>query len=267
MSAKKVALHTGVVVVVASSGRRVPVEWAMAISTLSYPVGLHHAWLVSKKDPANPEMTRDKQRETLAERAIAMNARYMMCFDDDTIPPAHAIQSLFYVMEQNPNAAIVGGIYCTKDTIPEPIVFMELGGGSFWNWTLGDVFKCKGLGTGCMMIRLSALKTLPQPWFKETQNSTPGRVVQAGDVEIPLMHDSGTDDLHLCGLVDAAGFDIIAHGGVLPTHMDDEDRCFVLPEDSHPVQSYLKKKKEMEARGEDARNLEMALSDFSINAR
>ena len=99
-------IKMGVCVAVASSGRPVPIEWAMAIATLAYPVGMNHAWLISKADPNNEAMTRDIQRETLAERALALGTDYMMCFDDDTVPPAHAINSLWYVMAQNPKAAI-----------------------------------------------------------------------------------------------------------------------------------------------------------------
>lgn len=247
----------GIVVVVPSSGRPVPIEWAMAIATLSYPVGMNHAWYISKADKNSKEMTRDIQRETLAEKALALGAEYMMCFDDDTVPPAHTIQSLWYVLSKNPNAAICGGIYCTKTEIPMPLVFKELGDGPYWNWTLGDVFKCKGLGTGCMMIRLSVLKNIPKPWFKDTSTCEPGIIEKAEDGSpITVVGESGTDDIYFCQKVSEAGYEILAHGGVLPMHIDQEGNQYVLPGDSYPVQSYLKKKAEFESKGLDPRNLE-----------
>ena len=246
----------GVVVVVPSSGRRVPIEWAMSLATLSYPVGMHHAWFINKKGSDDPAFTRDRQRETLAEKAIALGAEYMMCFDDDTVPPAHAIQSLWYVLSQHPEAAICGGIYCTKEAQPSPIVFKELGAGPFWNWTLGDIFPCAGLGLGCMMVRLSALKALPKPWFKDFSTCEPGRREMIGESEINITGDSGTDDLYLCQKMTEAGHVILAHGGVLPLHIGEDDKQYILPDDSYPIVSYLKRKAEMEAQGLDPRNRE-----------
>ena len=253
------SIPMGVVVVVASSGRYVPLEWALSIATLSYPVGMHHAWLANKKDPAKG-FTRAQQREQLAERALALGAEYMMCFDDDTVPPAHAIQSLWYVLSQHPEAGICGGIYCTKEEQPSPIVFKELGAGPFWNWTLGEIFPCKGLGLGCMMVRMSALKTLPKPWFEDKSDCTPGRVEKVGEVDMAITGDAGTDDLHLCRRMSDAGHLILAHGGVLPVHYGQDGRTFILSEDSFPVVSYMERKAEMEAKGLDARNRESKVS-------
>lgn len=256
------SIPMGVVVVVASSGRPVPIEWAMGIATLSYPVGMHHAWLINKKSPANPSFTRAAQRETLAERALALGAEFMMCLDDDTVPPAHAIQSLWYVLSQNPKAAIAAGIYCTKEDNPSPIVFKELGAGPFWHWTLGDIFPCKGLGLGCMLIRLSMLKDLPKPWFEDKSTSEPGRKELVGTVEMNIAGDSGTDDLHLCRLMTEAGHTILAHGGVLPLHVGEDGRQFLLAEDSYPIVSYMERKAVMEAKGLDARNREAKVTEL-----
>jgi hypothetical protein len=251
------SIPMGIVVVVASGGRPVPIEWALSIATLSYPVGMHHAWLVNKKAPDNPAFTRAAQREQLAERALALGAEYMMCFDDDTVPPAHAIQSLWYVMSQHPEAGIVGGIYCTKEDIPSPIVFKELGAGPFWQWTLGEIFPCKGLGLGCMLVRMSALKKLPKPWFEDKSDCTIGRTELVGEIMMPIAGDAGTDDLHLCRRMADAGFVIYAHGGVLPEHWDTAaGTSFHLPDDSYPVTSYLERKAKAEAAGTDAKNRE-----------
>ena len=252
----------GVCVVVASSGRRVPIEWGLALATLSYPVGLNHSWFVNKKGSADVNFTRGQQREILAEKAIALGAEYMMCFDDDTVPPAHAIQSLWYVLSQNPKAAICGGIYCTKEAIPSPLVFMELGGGPFWNWTLGDIFPCKGLGLGCMMIRLSALKELPKPWFLDRSDVDPGRREKIGEVEINITGDAGTDDLYLCQKMSDAGHIILAHGGVLPLHIGEDDKQYILPDNSFPITSYLERKEKMEAQGLDSRNRESKVTEL-----
>lgn len=220
--------------------RDVCIEWAIAMMQLSYPVGMNHYSSVSKRN--SEEMTRDKQREQLMEESLKVGAEFSMWIDDDTIPPATTIQELHYVMAQNPNAGIVGGIYCTKTQPPEPLVFMELGAGVHWRWTLGDVFKCAGLGTGCMMVRNSILKDIPKPWFKDTSEAILGETETHGDMTINVAGRGGTDDLYFCQKVTDAGYDIIAHGGILPVHVDYETGIgYKIPANSYPVTSYAEK--------------------------
>lgn len=230
----------GICVALASSGRPVCIEWAVSIAQLNFPVGMNHSFAVSKADGTG--FTRDQQREALAEYALKINAEYSLLIDDDTVVPPPTPSELFFIMAQNPNAGIVGGIYCTKEEIPSPLVFMELGAGPHWRWTMGDVFKCAGLGTGCMMIRNSILKNIPKPWFKDTSEAPLGEVEQHDDVTLNIAGRGGTDDLYFCKKVAEAGYDIIAHGGILPVHYDYETgRGFKLPENSYPVTSYGEK--------------------------
>lgn len=216
------------------------IEWTAAMMQLAYPVGMNHYISISKRQ--TEEMTRDQQRQQLAEQSLEVGAEFSMWIDDDTIPPATAIQELVFVMRQNPNAGIVGGIYCTKATPPEPIVFKELGAGVYWDWTLGDVFKCAGLGTGCMLVRNSILKDIPKPWFKDTSEAILGETETYGDTTIKIASRGGTDDLYFCQKVTDAGYDIIAHGGILPVHVDYETGVgYKIPENSYPVTSYAEK--------------------------
>ena len=230
----------GLAVLVPSSGRHVCIEWAMAMASLSFPVGMNHFWYVSKANGQGH--TRDQQREALAEMAIKINAEFMLWIDDDTVPPATAAQELFFVLSQNPKAAICGGIYCTKEEPPSPIVFLELGAGPHWQWTLGDVFKCAGIGTGCMMVRTEVMKHLPKPWFKDTSEAKLGEFEDRNGEPMRVVGRSGTDDTFFCDLVSKAGYDIIAHGGVLPVHVDYETgNTYKLPKNSYPVTSYAEK--------------------------
>ena len=254
MSERKHRTKVGICVVVPSSGRNVSVEWAMSIATLAYPTGMNHSWFISKADPNNSSMTRDVQRDTLAEKALALGAEYMMCFDDDTVPPSHAIMSLWYVLSQNPKAAVAGGIYCTKSETPEPIVYKTLGDGAFWNWTLGDIFPCAGIGAGCMMVRLSALKDIPKPWFKDQLGNSDRRKEKIGDLEMDVVSEIMTDDLYFCRKVTDAGYEILAHGGILPLHIGQDGRQFHLPDDCYPVKSYMEKRAKFENLGLDPTN-------------
>lgn len=235
----------GIHILIPSSGRHVCIEWASAIQQLAFPVGMNQIWSMSKADPNAQGFTRAMQREQLAEAAIKSNSEYHMWIDDDTIPSPRALQELFYVLAQRPKAAICGGIYCTKETPTSPIVFLELGGGPHWLWTLGDVFKCAGLGTGCMLVRTSILKDIPKPWFKDTSEAKLMDMVDREGVMVPVQGrtNSGTDDIFFCKKVAEAGYDIMAHGGIIPAHVDynDNDKVYTLPLDSYPVTSYQAK--------------------------
>ena len=224
----------GVAMLVTSSGRDVNVEWALSLAAFQYPVGMSVAWFLAKGKERGP------QRDALAEKALEIGAEFTMFLDDDTISPNYTIQQLHYQLCQHPDAAVCGGIYCTKATPPEPLVFKEIGAGVFWQWKLGEVFECKGLGTGSMMIRTDVLNHISKPWFVDTQTAPVGESENYNGIEMPICKRSGTDDLYFCKKVSDAGYKILAHGGVLPVHVDSEGKFYSLPLDSYPCKEYEK---------------------------
>lgn len=237
------AKFNGVAMLCPSSGRGVTIEWAMALATFQYPVGLSVAWFLCKGSD------RAAQRETLMTRGLEIGADWLMWIDDDTISPNYTVQQLHYQLQCHPDAAICGGIYCTKAPQPEPLVFREIGGGPCYDWKLGDVFECKGLGTGCMMIRSAALKDIPQPWFQEVTAAPVGKTANYNGVQVPVNKENGTDDLYFCQKVTDAGWKIYAHGGVLPVHVDQDGKYYTLPIDSPPCSEHREALKAMAASG------------------
>lgn len=244
--------YKGIALNLATGRPFVHFEWAMAINALTYPVGTNRMIIASIKNPKDKMLhTRDLQREKCAEKSFEMGAEFMMMFDDDTVPPPHTINELVYVMRKHPNAAIVGGIYTTKMSPEEPLVWMEIGGGVYWDWTVGDVFPCAGLGAGCMMVRTKCLENIPKPWFQDTSIPSLGTMEEINGVPTRITGSSGTDDLYFCEKVTAAGYEIWAHGGVLPQHIEDRidadgDQIAIfhkLPMDAPPIQRYLERQK------------------------
>lgn len=236
----------GIAVLIPSSGRFVPIEWGLSLASLQFPVGMSVAWFMSKSDPEKMkrgEITRDMQREALCDRAIEIGAPYVLFMDDDTIMPNYGIQHLHRALANNPDAAICGGIYCTKEEIPTPIVFDKIGGGPYYNWTVGDVFEVEGLGTGAMMIRTSVFAEIPKPWFKDTQDAPIAQAENYNGVDIPVAKNSGTDDIYFCAKVLKAGKKILAHGGVLPVHVDQFGKFYTLPLDTYPCRSFDERQK------------------------
>lgn len=212
-----------IVVGIPFCGRPVAPEWAMAMATQSYPLATNITYATCKG------MEVGAARDYIVETAQQHNAPYIWFVDDDTAPPVGAIRALKYVMEQNPHAAIVGGVYCSKTEIPEPVVFRGKGAGSFWHWKIGDVFECDGIGTGCMLIRTEVFSKLEKPWFK---------TVDVACEDAKTFKIQQTDDLYFCDKVIAAGHKILAHGGVLCVHWDAQTgKPYMLPQDSYPVKT------------------------------
>jgi GT2 family glycosyltransferase len=209
----------GVAIGIASSGRACPVEWAIAMATQSYPVNTGLAWIHVVGDSI------DSARERIVEEALKKDYKYLWFVDDDTVPPIDAARKLMYVLDQQEAkgspVAVCGGVYCVKQDPPQPLVFMAPNAGPHWKWRVGDVFECWGLGTGCMMIRLDVFQHLARPWFKTTS--------EVGFAE--------TDDLYFCSKVGAAGFKVMAHGGVLCRHWDlQKNLIYTLPSKSYPME-------------------------------
>lgn len=221
----------GVAIGIASSGRTVDLRWAMSLATLGLPVGMSVAWIVKVSND------RAKNREEIAEAALSINAPYMLFIDDDTVLPNFGLQHLFYQLAQNPDVMICGGIYCTKEEIPSPVVFKEIGGGPFWEWKIGDVFECKGIGAGAMLIRTEVFKHLEKPWFLEPHEIPIDKITSINGIDVPLLLETGNDDLYFCNKVVEAGFKVLAHGGVLPLHLDQEGKMYALPENSYPYKA------------------------------
>src|SRR5205814_8930582 len=151
-----------VIVAFPFGGRFVPPEWAIAISVLKFPPGINNAYVFTKG------MARAEARTFLCEKAIEAEAEYLLFLDDDTAPPMDAPLQLIMAMDQaDADVAACGGIYTTKADPAMPLVYKEEHGGPFWRWKYGEVFECGLVATGCMLIRLSALKDIPKPWFRD----------------------------------------------------------------------------------------------------
>jgi len=213
------------------SGRYVPPEWAIALANLQFPTNTGFCHLMLKR------MQRDKARSELVRQAILRGCRYIWFLDDDTMPPPDAVRKLYTALENADDDVVAcGGIYSSKGSIPsEPLVYIEENGGPFWKWKAGQVFQCHSIGTGCLMIKTEVFKHLPEPWFRDINC-----VEEVGDDPSITLVDGTcgfcmTDDVYWCQKVHQAGFKILAHGGVLPVHWDQQGNPYTLPRDSYPM--------------------------------
>jgi hypothetical protein len=225
-------------------GRYVAPEWAISLASLSWPMNSNYCYLPVKGKP------RDEARNQIVELARELNTKFLLFLDDDTAPPNFTIHKLAYVLENgDEDVGICGGIYCSKTDPPAPAVFMEEGEGPYWKWKVNDIFPCERIGTGCMMIRMSVFDKIEKPYFRDILNYEQGLRHGYPPQENKPARFEVTDDMYFCKKVREAGIKIMAHGGVLPIHWDQNGNPFFLPQDSYPVRNG---KPEQEAEKTDA---------------
>jgi hypothetical protein len=158
--------------------------------------------------------------------------------DDDVIVPPQSLRELLdkatkiraheEIKYGEAKTVAIGGIYCTKEKLSTPVAYRKLGNGPSWNWIRGMVFDVEGIGTGCLLIHTSIFHKLEKPWFKTVDEDHV-------DESNTITHVNITDDLYFCRKVKAAGYNIVAHGGILCGHYDYKTRkMYKLPDDCPP---------------------------------
>lgn len=194
----------GIGIGIPGTGRPVPHTWGIALAVQNWPVGTRLSYIDVLGE------TIDVARHRVVEEALKVdNVKYLWFLDDDVVPPKQAANALMYLLDNHGpqvggKVMVAGGIYCAKHVPPTPNVFMAPSEGPWWRWKVGDVFRCWGIATGCMMVNMKVFDYLEPPYFRT----------------ISTDEEKCTDDLYFCDLVNKAGFHILAHGGVICTHWD-----------------------------------------------
>ena len=159
----------------------------------------------------------------------------MLFIDSDVLIQHDALTKLLYRARHYPEYDIFAGVYCSKSSLPEPLLYMQDGGGPYWDWTLGDlVFDLSSVAMGCTLIRMSLFEKMEytdeKPWFY-TRNE---RTVVDGFLQV----NRGTEDIFFCNKArEEAGAKIMADTSILCGHQDLETgRVYGMPTDSGPIQ-------------------------------
>jgi hypothetical protein len=141
-------------------------------------------------------------------------------------------------MENMSNVDVVGGVYCAKADPAAPLVFVENGTGSYWDWKIGEFFPVTGLGMDCTLIRTSLFEKIPEPWFKTVDKDSFIDGVAAAE--------AWTEDLFFLKKAAEVGAGIFCDASVICEHHDVySGKKWELPSDSLPMRQkgVLKDKK------------------------
>ena len=210
-----------------------PVEFMLSHMNWVPPLNVSMAYLIKKN------MLSSHARQVMTKEAIRMGAEYIFYVDDDTLIPALGLYTLYNFMERNPHAGAVTGVYTTRETPNEPLVYQEHGDGCAWNFEMGpDAIPelCFGAGAGCLLARVSAISDTIEKMTKEHGQEIP---IWADEKDMPAV--GGKDkqrvmwghDVRFCRLLNMHDHPVYVDGRVLCGHHDIRtSKTFVVPDDA-----------------------------------
>lgn len=161
---------------------------------------------------------------------------FLFFLDYDVLPLYDAITKLVYRARCFPKHDIFSGVYCSKSSPPEPLIYTDTGLGPHWDWTVGDVIHegIVGVHSGLTLIRLSLFDRMEydtdNPLYK-TREKTMHHDKQG------LHSVGGTEDLYFCRrAIEEADAKILVDTSVLAGHINNKSgQIFGLPDDCPPV--------------------------------
>lgn len=143
---------------------------------------------------------------------VEKDFEWLLFIDDDTcLPPEAFLIFNEYMMKKD--VPVVSGVYFTKSSPPEPLVYRGRGNAFYRDWKRGDKVWVDGLPMGCTLIRGDLIRTM---WDNSEEYRVGDRVLHRvfetpGCVTWNPEHtsfriESGTEDLAWCSRIMNEGF-------------------------------------------------------------
>ena len=218
----KYANSVGLLIGVPLSGAPLVPEFTWSFMSLNPGMNFNIRYCTVKNKPV------DEARNFMAEEAIREKCEFLFFVDEDVTMPPHTLRQMLTRMSWNPSISVLSGIYCHKQTPPQPMIFRGNGAGPYWDWHIGEVFQISGCGMGCCLIRTDVFSKIEKPWFKTVDDASKYLDGQNSLVQY-------TEDLWFLEKVNNANLEIWADGGILCEHWDlNTMKATVLPPDSPP---------------------------------
>jgi GT2 family glycosyltransferase len=153
------------------------------------------------------------QRELIVRRALDLRADFVAMLDDDMVFAPDVLERLHETLSARPSCAVAGALYYSRDGLRP----MAVAGWTAANTTSGWVpafdagpAEVDGVGFGCVMLRLAALRALVPPYFSAQI------YVEQSAARVRLCNE----DYVLCERLRQAGFSIVLAAGVRCGHFD-----------------------------------------------
>ena len=190
----------------------VPMELMLNQMQLVQPLGVSLTWMMLKNDLSA------RLRQKMTEHAVDQGVNFIFYWDDDVLIPPNTLYRFLNHMARFPDIGIVTGVYYTKMTPVEPIIYKDAGTGAYWGFDLDpeappeDIYSC---GAGCMMARVDAIKMMTRDWWDDERvtNADASRQGVVGH------------DVRFCrNMRDQTGYRVTVDGSVQCHHIDIKDQ-------------------------------------------
>lgn len=214
--------------VLARYGQLIPMNWSMVQYTqfmnsfVTYRYGLPDA------------------QNLIVQEAVKGEYEWLILIEDDNVIPADAFMRWNEYMRDR-TVPIVSGLYYSKSSPSEPLIFRGRGTSVHTKWKMGDKVWADGVPTGSLLIHMSILKAM---YEESPEYVIPGQTVARKVFEVPqqVWTDgeghfntlAGTTDLQWCtrimedGIFEKAGwpeyskkkYPFLVDTGIFVKHID-----------------------------------------------
>lgn len=139
-----------------------------------------------------------------AKVVVEGNFEWFLSWEDDNLPPLDALVKINeYIIKGD--VPVVSGLYFTKSSPPEPILYRGMGRGYYPDWKLGDKVWVDGIPFGFTLIHGDIIRAL---WKESPEYIVNGTITRrvfnvpsesyVDPVTGGWMNSSGTSDLAWC---------------------------------------------------------------------
>jgi hypothetical protein len=211
----------------------VPFQFLVAFMNMIMPLNCTVAYCFE------PNRLSAEARQIMTKKAIRMGAKYILYWDDDTLPPEMGLFTMHTWMEMHPEVGAISGIYTTRTNPPVPLIFEQHGRGAAWSIPMGpgaEPVPIFGAGAGFLLARVDAIKdTIAKMAIANNGQEVAiwQDVVTRPAKDAPERAQFTTTwgrDVRFCKLLNEHGWPVYAHGNVLCGHYDIEtSQVFEVP--------------------------------------
>ena len=208
----------------------VPIQWALSHMNLITPLNTTISYLTEWGRLSA------EARQIMTQQAIRMGAKYVLYWDDDTLPPPMGLYTLHNWMERHPEAGGISGIYTTRVEPNEPLIYTAHGEGAAWDIPMGpgaEPVPIFGAGAGFMLVRVEAIVKTQEALGPDTPIWADERTLPGHDGDGHSRRVMWGHDVRFCKLLNENGWQMYAHGQVLCSHLDiDSQTIYNVPQDA-----------------------------------
>ena len=223
----------------------IPVQLMIAFHNLQTPLGITTAFMLETGRLSA------EARQIMTKRAIEMGGKYILYWDDDTIPEdPMALYRMYNWMERNPHAGAISAVYCTRQNPTEPFIYKEHGKGAWWDFPMGpnaEPVQIFGAGAGFLLARVEAIQDVQMQMNGEENMDTADEIPMWLDeqVEYQIKEEDQEfegiktqtvtwgHDIRFCYLLNKHGWPVYVDGRTFCSHLDiTTGKMFRMPSDA-----------------------------------